>query len=155
MGVELRIEQMENGARFALLNDEATKHEADPGHAPGYQAWTAGEGIRTGEIGYITERPKCDQGARGWERFCDPAYDRAFELSQSPAPLEERLEGYREVNAILYESAIRLPLYVIQRNTAIARHVRGFVPEPERQPGPPGRRGRSVTGRRSSRCAAT
>lgn len=130
VGVELKIDQMENGARFALLNDEAAKHHADPSHVPRYQAWTAGEGIRTGEIGYITERPKCDQGPRGWERHCNSDYDAGFDLSQSPAPLVERLRGYGAVNAVLRESAIRLPLYVIQSNKAMASHVEGFVPNP-------------------------
>ncbi len=130
VGVEMILDQMESGARFALLNGEAAKHEADPSHVPNYQAWTAGEGIRTGEIGYITERPKCDQGARGWERYCNPVYDAGFNLSQSPAPLDKRLEGYAALNAVLYESAIRLPVFVIQSNKAMANHVEGFVPNP-------------------------
>lgn len=130
VGVEMKIDQMESGARFALLNDEAAKHEADPSYVPRYQAWTAGEGIRTGEIGYITERPKCDQAARGWERHCNPLYDAAFDLSQSPAPLDERLKGYASLNSVLRESAIRLPVYIIQGNKAMASYVEGFVPNP-------------------------
>ncbi len=130
VGIEMVIEQIESGAQFALLNDEASKHEADPSYVPKYQAWTAGEGIRTGEIGYITERPKCDQGARGWERHCDPAFDAGFSLSQSPAPLEERLEGYAALNAVFFQSAIRLPVYVIQSNKAMATYVVGFVANP-------------------------
>ena len=130
VGVEMIIHQMESGARFAFLNDEAAKHEADPAHQPRYQAWTAAEGIRTGEIGYITERPKCDQGARGWERFCDPEFDAGFNLSQAPLALEDRLEGYMTVNRVLYESAIRLPVYVIQSHKAMGNHVHGFVPNP-------------------------
>ena len=129
-GIEMIVNQIESGARFALLNEEASKHEKDPSHVPNYQAWTAGEGIRTGEIGYITERPKCDQGSRGWERHCDPAFDAGFNLSQSPAPLNERLKGYRALNAVLFESTIRLPIYVSQRNKAMAIHVDGFVPNP-------------------------
>ncbi len=129
-GIEMIVDQMESGAATALLNEEAAKHEEDPSHVPSYQAWTAGEGIRTGEIGYITERPKCDQGFRGWERHCDPAFDAAFSLSQSPAPLEERLEGYAALNAVLFESTIRLPVFVIQSNKAMASNVNGFVPNP-------------------------
>ena len=130
VGVEMIIEQIESGAGTALRNEEAGRHEADPTHVPRYQAWTAGEGIRTGEIGYITERPKCDQGFRNWERFCDPAYDVAFERSQSPAPMDGRLEGYAELNAVLREQAIRLPIFVIQGNKAMSVGVRGFVPNP-------------------------
>ena len=129
-GIEMIIDQIESGARFALLNDEAGKHEEDPSYVPGYQAWTAGEGIRTGEIGYITERPKCDQGARGWERHCNPVFDAGFNLSQSPAPLDERLNGYAAVNAVFFESAIRLPVFVVQSNKAMADYVEGFIPNP-------------------------
>ena len=129
-GIEMVVDQIESGAATALLNDEAGKHEADPSHVPDYQAWTAGEGIRTGEIGYITERPKCDQGFRGWERHCDPAFDAAFNLSQSPAPLDQRLEGYAALNAVLFESTIRLPVFVIQSNKAMASHVEGFESNP-------------------------
>jgi len=129
-GIEMVVDQIESGARFALLNDEASKHEDDPAHIPNYQAWTAGEGIRTGEIGYITERPKCDQGARGWERFCDPAFDAGFNLSQSPVALAERMKGYASLNAAFFESAIRLPLFVVQSNKAMATSVRGFTPNP-------------------------
>ncbi|MGI9625773.1 MAG: ABC transporter substrate-binding protein [Longimicrobiales bacterium] len=130
VGVEMLIEQIESGAATALRNEEAGRHEADPTHVPRYQAWTAGEGIRTGEIGYITERPKCDQGFRNWERFCDPAYDEAFERAQSPAPLDERLEGYAGLNDILREQSIRLPIFVIQSNKAMSTQVQGFVPNP-------------------------
>jgi peptide/nickel transport system substrate-binding protein len=129
-GIEMIVDQIESGAATALLNDEAGKHEEDPSHIPNYQAWTAGEGIRTGEIGYITERPKCDQGFRGWERHCNPAFDAAFNLSQSPAPLAERLEGYAALNAVLFESTIRLPIFVVQSNKAMANYVEGFVPNP-------------------------
>ena len=129
-GIEMIVDQIESGAATALLNEEAAKHEEDPARVPSYQAWTAGEGIRTGEIGYITERPKCDQGSRGWERHCDPAFDAAFNLSQSPASLDERLEGYAALNAVLFESTIRLPVFVIQSNRAMANHVEGFVPNP-------------------------
>jgi len=130
VGVALVIEQLESGSATALRNEEAARHEDDPSYRPRYQAWTAGEGIRTGEIGYITERPKCDQGFRNWERFCDPAYDAAFERSQSAAPLDERLRGYAALNAVLHERAIRLPVFVIQSNKAMSRRVRGFVPNP-------------------------
>ena len=129
-GIEMVIEPIENGARFARLTDEAGRNAEDPTHIPGYQAWTAGEGIRTGEIGYITERPKCDQGERGWERHCDPAFDAGFDLSQLPVSLEERLEGYAVINESFYEGAIRLPVFVVRSNKAMARRVRGFVPNP-------------------------
>ncbi len=129
-GIEMIIEPIESGARFARLTDEARRHQADPTQVPSYQAWTAGEGIRTGEIGYITERPKCGQGERGWERYCDPAFDEGFDLSQSPVSLDERLEGYAVINQGFFESAIRLPVFVVRSNKAMARHVQGFVPNP-------------------------
>jgi ABC-type transport system substrate-binding protein len=129
-GIEMVIEPVESGALFARLTGEARRHTEDPTHVPGYQAWTAGEGIRTGEIGYITERPKCDQGERGWERYCDPAFDAGFDLSQSPVSLEARLEGYAVINQGFRESAIRLPVFVARSNKALARRVQGFVPNP-------------------------
>ncbi len=127
-GIEMIVEQIENGARFALLNDEASKHEQDPSHVPNYQAWIVGEGIRTGEIGYITERPKCDQGERGWERHCNPVFDAGFAASQQPTSVEERLEGYAAMNQVFFESTIRLPVFVVQSNKAMGNHVRGFIP---------------------------
>jgi peptide/nickel transport system substrate-binding protein len=130
VGIEMVIEPIESGARFARLTDEARRHAADPTRIPSYQAWTAGEGIRTGEIGYITERPKCDQGERGWERYCDPAFDAGFDLSQSPVSLEERLRGYAVINEGFLEGAIRLPVFVVQSNKALSRRVRGFEPNP-------------------------
>lgn len=129
-GIQMIVDQIESGAQFALLNDEARKHEEDTSHVPNYQGWIAGEGIRTGEIGYITERPKCDQGERGWERHCDPVFDAGFNLSQSPVPLDERLKGYAAINAVFFESAIRLPVFVVQSNKAMATYVAGFIPNP-------------------------
>jgi len=130
VGVEMVIEPVESGARFALLTEGARRHAEEPARVPPYQAWTAGEGIRTGEIGYITERPKFDQGERGWERHCDPAFDAGFDLSQSPVSLEERLQGYAAINRGFFESAIRLPVFVVRSNKAMARSVEGFVPNP-------------------------
>jgi peptide/nickel transport system substrate-binding protein len=129
-GIDMKIEQIEAGAMTALLNEEAAKNVEDPSYIPAYQAWTAGEGIRTGEVGYITERPKCDQGSRGWERFCDPEYDEAFALSQSTAPMEERMAGYERLAEIFKENQLRLPMYVIQSNIAASSDVQGFVRNP-------------------------
>ena len=97
---------------------------------PPIRAGRLAKAIRTGEVGYITERPKCDQGSRGWERFCDPEYDEAFALSQSTASLEERLEGYETMAQIFMDNQLRLPIYVIQSNIAASTDVQGFVPNP-------------------------
>lgn len=129
-GIDMKIEQIESGAMTAMLNEEAAKNVDDPSDIPTYQGWTSGSGIRTGEVGYILERPKCDQGSRGWERFCDPAYDEAFALSQSTASLEERLEGYETMAQIFMDNQLRLPIYVIQSNIAASSDVQGFVPNP-------------------------
>lgn len=73
---------------------------------------------------------QCDQGSRGWERFCDPAYDAAFDLSQSTAPLEERMAGYDDIAQIFMDQQLRLPVYVIQNNIAASADVQGFVRNP-------------------------
>jgi peptide/nickel transport system substrate-binding protein len=129
-GIDMKIEQIESGAMTAMLNEEAAKNVEDASHIPTYQGWTSGSGIRTGEVGYILERPKCDQGSRGWERFCDPAYDEAFALSQSTASLEERMAGYDAMAQIFQDNQLRLPIYVIQSNIAAGSDVQGFVPNP-------------------------
>lgn len=129
IGVSLVIERVDTGAWFSALNEGATAHE-ETGEIPEYELWTAASGIRTGEVGYITERPKCDQGGRNWERYCNPDYDEAFDLSQSPASEEERLEGYYAMAEIFREDVLRIPLFVLQNNTVSTSAVEGFVVNP-------------------------
>jgi peptide/nickel transport system substrate-binding protein len=129
IGVDLTIERVDSGAWFATLNEGASLAASD-GVVPEYELWTAASGIRTGEVGYITERPKCDQGGRNWERFCDPAYDEAFNLSQSPASEAERLTGYQTMAQVFYDGVLRIPLYVLQNNTVTGAAVEGFVINP-------------------------
>lgn len=129
VGIDLNIEQVESGAWFSTLDEGASGSEANGGY-PEYQLWTAASGIRTGEVGYITERPKCDQGGRNWERYCNPDYDEAFETSQAPISEEERLEGYRTMARLFHNDALRIPLFVIQNNTVTSADVEGFVINP-------------------------
>ncbi len=130
VGVTMVIELVEGGAMTANLTEAAGAHTDDPSMVPGYQGFVLASGIRTGEVGYITEQPKCDQGARGWERYCNPDYDDAFSLSQSTAPEEERLEGYRRIAELFYEDVMRLPIFVLQINVAASDRVQGFVLNP-------------------------
>ena len=129
IGVELEIARVDTGAWFSTLDEGATR-AVNEGIVPEYELWTAASGIRTGEVGYITERPKCDQGGRNWERYCDPAYDEAFDLSQSPASAEERLVGYRTMADLFYQDVLRIPLFVLQNNTVVAAEVDGFTVNP-------------------------
>ena len=91
----------------------AQKRQEETGEVPDYELWTAASGIRTGEVGYITERPKCDQAGRNWERYCNAEYDEAFNLSQSPASEEERLEGYYKMAELFNQDVLRIPLFVV------------------------------------------
>jgi len=129
LGVDLIIERVDTGAWFAALDEGATRQE-ETGEVPDYELWTAASGIRTGEVGYITERPKCDQGGRNWERYCNPEYDEAFNLSQSPASEEERLEGYYKMADLFHEDVLRIPLFIVQNNTVASDAVEGFVVNP-------------------------
>ena len=129
LGVDLSIDRVDTGAWFAALDEGATQHE-ETGEIPEYELWTAASGIRTGEVGYITERPKCDQGGRNWERYCNPEYDEAFELSQSPASEEERLEGYNKMADLFNQDALRIPIFIVQNNTVASSAVEGFVVNP-------------------------
>ncbi|MDZ7799964.1 MAG: ABC transporter substrate-binding protein [Trueperaceae bacterium] len=129
VGIALNIERVESGAWFAALDEGASGADENGGY-PDYELWTAASGIRTGEVGYITERPKCDQGGRNWERYCNPDYDEAFETSQAPLPEEERLEGYRTMAELFHNDALRIPLFVIQNNTVTSDDVEGFVVNP-------------------------
>lgn len=129
-GIDFRIEQIDSAAMTARANEEAGKNVADPNYIPNYQGFVVGDGIRTGEVGYITERPKCDQGARGWERYCDEEFDEAFDLSQSTASVEEREVGYRKMAELFERDVMRLPLFVINQNIAAGNYVQGFDPNP-------------------------
>lgn len=130
VGIEMVIERIEGGGMYAGLTAGAREHTEDPTQIPPYQGFVLASGIRTGEVGYITERPKCDQGARGYERYCNPEYDEAFDLSQSTGTVEERLVGYQRMAEIFYEDVIRLPIFVLQINVAASDAVVGFELNP-------------------------
>ena len=137
-GIEMIVDQIESGRtiRSAQRRGGANTKQI-PSHVPKYQGWTAGEGIRTGEIGYITERPKCDQGARGWERHCDPCIRCRVQPLAVSGPAGGAPRGLCGLNAVFFESAIRLPVFVVQSNKAMAELRRGIRSEPQRQPEPP------------------
>ena len=130
VGARMIIERIEGGTMYGDITAAARLHTEDPSQIPGYQGFVVNDGIRTGEVGYITERPKCDQGARGYERYCNQEFDDAFNLSQSPVSVEERLVGYQRMAEIFYEDVMRLPLFVLQLNVATAPEVEGFVVNP-------------------------
>ncbi len=130
VGARMIIERVEGGALAAGLTAAARAHTEDPTKIPPYQGFVLADGIRTGEVGYITERPKCDQGQRGYERYCNPDFDAAFDLSQSTAPIEERLKGYKRMAEIFEEDVMRLPLFVMQLNVVTRDTVKGFVVNP-------------------------
>lgn len=130
VGARMIIERLEGGGLYAGLTAGARAHTEDPSQIPDYQGFVLASGIRTGEVGYIMERPKCDQGARGYERYCNPEYDEAFDLSQSTASVEERLAGYERMAQIFEEDVLRLPVFVLQINVAASDAVDGFVLNP-------------------------
>ncbi len=130
VGAELEIQQLDGGALNERIEEEATAHEEDSSHVPDYQGFMLASGIRTGEVGYILGRPQCDQVERNHHRFCDPEYDEAFQVSQSTAPDEERMEGYETMARIFEEEVLRLPLYITNVNVGVTDAVNGFEVNP-------------------------
>ncbi len=127
VGIELTLERVDTAAFVSALNNGGLrwKNEGLPAET---EMWTTGSGIRTGEVGYLQNRPLCFQTTRAWYGIpCTPEYDEAFALSQSPAPLEERLEGYRIMGEYNKLWQHRHPLFHVQSNIGVKESVEGFV----------------------------
>jgi peptide/nickel transport system substrate-binding protein len=131
IGVDMSIEMVDRAAWVSTMTDAAIAWKAS-GEVGDHTAWASGSGIRTGEVGYLMNRPLCQQTSRAWFLLdCYPEYDEAFALSQSPAPIEERLEGYRVMGEFTKEWQHRIPLFHLQNNTAASENVEGFVINPQ------------------------
>ena len=126
VGIDFVIVKTPSAAYRAALDDGARAHDEE-GIIPSYMTWTAASGIRTGEIGYITERAKTDQGFRNYTRYNNPEFDLAFNRSQAPGTDEERLVGYHTMADLFHFDVIRIPIFVIQANVAASANVEGFV----------------------------
>lgn len=126
IGVDFVIQKVTSAAYVAALDNGALAHEEE-GVIPPYMLWTAASGIRTGEVGYILERPKTDQGFRNYERYNNPEYDFAFEASQAPGTDEERLIAYHTMADLFHFDVLRIPIFVIQANVAASAKVNGFA----------------------------
>lgn len=131
VGIELSIEQVDAAAFSAAVNEGALRWKEE-GLPPETELWTTGSGIRTGEVGYLQNRPLCFQTVRAWYAIdCTPEYDEAFAISQSPAPLEERLAAYQVMGEYNKVWQHRHPLYHIQSNIAAKDSIQGFVVNPQ------------------------
>jgi ABC-type transport system substrate-binding protein len=131
IGVDMSIEMVDRAAWVSTMTDAAIAWK-ESGEVGDHTAWASGSGIRTGEVGYLMNRPLCQQTSRAWFLLdCYPEYDEAFALSQSPAPVEERLEGYRVMGELTQEWQHRIPLFHLQNNTAALESVEGFVINPQ------------------------
>lgn len=126
IGVDFVIQKVTSTAWRDALDGGAAAHEED-GTIPSYMLWTAASGIRTGEVGYILERPMTNQGSRNWGRYNNPEYDFAFNRSQAPGTDEERLVGYHTMADLFHFDVLRIPVFVIQANTAASANVEGFA----------------------------
>ena len=131
IGVDMSIEMVDRAAWVSTMTDAAIAWK-ERGEVGDHTAWASGSGIRTGEVGYLMNRPLCEQTSRAWFLLdCYPEYDEAFALSQSPAPIEERLEGYRVMGEFTKDWQHRIPIFHIQNNTAALESVEGFVVNPQ------------------------
>lgn len=131
IGVEMSIESVDRAAWVSTMTDAAIAWK-ESGEVGDHTAWASGSGIRTGEVGYLMNRPLCEQTSRAWFLLdCYPEYDEAFALSQSPAPVAERLEGYRVMGEFTKEWQHRIPLFHLQSNIAALDSVEGFIVNPQ------------------------
>jgi peptide/nickel transport system substrate-binding protein len=131
VGIEITLERVDAAAFTAAVNNGALRWKNE-GLPPLTEMWTTGSGIRTGEVGYLQNRPLCFQTVRAWYAIdCTPEYDEAFALSQSPAPLEERLEGYRVMGEYIKLWQHRHPLFHVQSNIGAKASIQGFVVDPQ------------------------
>jgi peptide/nickel transport system substrate-binding protein len=131
IGVELEIELVDRAAWVSTMNAGAERW-AENREVSDHTLWASGSGIRTGEVGYLMNRPLCRQTTRNWFVLeCNPEYDAAFAQSQAPISIEEREEGYERMGEITKEWQHRIPLFHIQSNIAHRDAVSGFVVNPQ------------------------
>jgi peptide/nickel transport system substrate-binding protein len=131
VGIELTLERVDAAAFTSALNNGALRWK-EQGLPPLTEMWTTGSGIRTGEVGYLQNRPLCFQTTRAWYAIdCTPEYDEAFAISQSPAPLEERLAAYEVMGEFNKLWQHRHPLFHVQSNIGAKASVQGFVVDPQ------------------------
>jgi peptide/nickel transport system substrate-binding protein len=131
VGIELTLERVDAAAFTAAVNNGALRWK-EQGLPPETEMWTTASGIRTGEVGYLQNRPLCFQTIRAWYAIdCTPEYDEAFAISQSPAPLEERVAAYNVMGEFNKQWQHRHPLFHVQSNIAAKDTVQGFVVDPQ------------------------
>ncbi|MEX2500810.1 MAG: ABC transporter substrate-binding protein [Trueperaceae bacterium] len=131
IGVELQIELVDRAAWVSTMNAGAERW-AENREVSDHTLWASGSGIRTGEVGYLSNRPLCQQTTRNWFVLdCNPEYDEAFAQSQAPISMEERVAGYERMGEIIKEWQHRIPLFHIQSNIAHRDNVSGFVVNPQ------------------------
>ena len=131
IGVEMTIDRVDTAAWLGTMNNGAVAWAEDR-TVPTHTMWTSGAGIRTGEVGYLMNRPMCHQTIRNWTMIeCTPEYDEAFVRSQMPLPIEEREAAYEVLGEWTKEWQARLPIFHIQSNIAAKDTVQGFVVNPQ------------------------
>ncbi|CAN5660286.1 ABC transporter substrate-binding protein [soil metagenome] len=131
VGVEMTIERVDAAAWTGTMNDGAVAW-AENRTVPSHSMWTSAAGIRTGEVGYLMNRPKCEQTIRNWTMIeCTPEYDEAFARSQMPLDLDERQTAYEVLGQYTMEWQARVPLFHVQSNIAAKDSVEGFVVNPQ------------------------
>lgn len=131
VGIDLTIERVDAAAFTSAVNEGALRWKEE-NLPPLTEMWTTGSGIRTGEVGYLQNRPLCFQTVRAWYAIdCTPEYDEAFAVSQSPAPLEERLAAYEVMGEFNKLWQHRHPLFHVQSNIGATDRLEGFVVDPQ------------------------
>ncbi len=131
VGVEMTIERVDTAAWVGTMNDGATAW-AENRTVPTHSMWTSAAGIRTGEVGYLMNRPMCEQTVRNWTMIeCTPEYDEAFARSQMPLSIEERQAAYEVLGEWTAEWQARVPIFHVQVNIAAKDSISGFVVNPQ------------------------
>ncbi len=131
IGVNLSIDMVDAAAWVSTMENGAEAW-AESREVPDHMLWSSAAGIRTGEVGYLLNRPMCHQTTRNWGLVdCNPDYDEAFLASQAPLPMDEREAAYERMGEILQEWQQRIPLFHVQNNTAAGDHVSGFEVNPQ------------------------
>ncbi|MBA2668246.1 MAG: hypothetical protein H0U69_14570 [Trueperaceae bacterium] len=131
VGIDVTLERVDAAAFTSAVNNGALRWKQE-GLPPLTEMWTTGSGIRTGEVGYLQNRPLCFQTVRAWYAIdCTPEYDEAFAISQSPASLEERLAAYEVMGEYNKLWQHRHPLFHVQSNIGAKDTIEGFVVDPQ------------------------
>lgn len=106
-GIDLKIQVLERAAHVQNLYSTAKVG----GPKPEYSTTQWDHGIRTGEAAVMLDPLFTCEGPRNFAHYCNPEYDALIVKAVSGAPEEERLEAYRQAQALLHRDVVVLPMW--------------------------------------------